>query len=44
MTIASDPMASDSYCFETLCYSFIPYEFPIEDIIMFDDAGIAAVV
>ena len=44
MTLAEDPFASDSYCFETLCYTFIPYVYPVEDIIMFDDAGIAAIV
>lgn len=44
MTLAEDPMAADSYCFETLCYTFISYVYPIEDIIMFDDAGIAAIV
>lgn len=44
MSLAEDPMAADSYCFETLCYTYIPYEFPVEDIIMFDDAGIAALV
>ena len=44
MNLAEDPMAADSYCFETLCYTFVPYVYPIEDILMFDDAGVAALV
>jgi hypothetical protein len=44
MTLAEDPLAADSYCLDTLCYTYIPYVYPIEDIVMYDDAGIAALV
>lgn len=43
---AEDPLAADAYCFDgtELCYVFEPYYHPVEDVIMFDDFGVAALV